>query len=47
MLNYYINNRDLTGKVAYMEKYIALYDKGEEKLFDVLRKNYARLMKQK
>ena len=47
MLNYYINNRDLTGKVAYMEKYIALYDKGEEKLFDALRKNYARLTKQK
>lgn len=47
MLNYYINNRDLTGKVAYMEKYIALYDKGEEKFFDALRKNYARLMKQK
>lgn len=40
MLNYYIANRELTGKVKSLEKYINAYNKGPEELDEMINKAY-------
>ena len=40
VLNHYLNNKDLTGEVSYLEKYVKLYKKDEEKMYDLLKKNF-------
>lgn len=40
MLNFYIGNRDRTGKVKYLEKYVDAFNKGMDNLTDMLNKNY-------
>lgn len=39
-LNYYLSNRDFTGKVKYLEKYVDAYKKSEDNLVAMLKKNY-------
>ena len=40
MLNYYIANRELTGKVKVLDKFIDAYNKGRDELDEMIQKNY-------
>ena len=40
MLNHYISNKKLTGEVKVLEKYLSLYNKDKQKMFDLIRKNF-------
>ena len=39
-INYYVANKDLTGEVPYLEKYVKLYKKEPDKMVELLKKNY-------
>ena len=39
-INYYVANKDLTGEVPYLEKYVKLYKKEPDKMFELLKKNF-------
>lgn len=40
MLNFYLGNRDLTGEVKYLEKYINVYNKDKNKFYEMIEKNF-------
>ena len=45
-LNHYINNKDLTGPVPALEKYVKLYKKDKDKMFALIRKNFPKTEKE-
>jgi hypothetical protein len=40
MLNFYINNKELTGKVKSLDKAVSLYNKSEDALVDYIVEQY-------
>lgn len=45
MLNHYIANKELTGPVTYLEKYIKAHEKSREQLAALIRKSYDKLLR--
>ena len=45
-LNHYMNNKDLTGPVPALEKYVKLYKKDKDKMFALIRKNFPKTEKE-
>lgn len=45
-LNHYLNNKDLTGPVPTLEKYVKLYKKDKDKMFAQIRKNFPKIDKE-
>ena len=45
-LNHYLNNKDLTGPVTTLEKYVKLYKKDKDKMFAQIRKNFPKIDKE-
>lgn len=39
-LNYYVNNKEYTGEVKYLEQYVKAYSKGRDKFEELLKKNF-------
>lgn len=44
MLNHYIANKELTGEVAYLEKYIKAHEKSYDALIAMIRKSYDKIL---
>lgn len=43
LLNFYIGNRELTGKVKYLESFVDAYNKSKDKFAELLNKSYLKL----